>query len=45
MKDVAPVHRGPIASPEFAVDRQIEQRQFPGAAGQLKSNPDCPDFL
>lgn len=34
-----------VARSQFAVDGQIEQRQLPGASGDLQSNPDCPDVL
>src|ERR1700724_747566 len=34
-----------IAPTQLAVDRKVEQREFPGSMIQLQSNPDGPDLL
>jgi hypothetical protein len=34
-----------VAASQFAVDGQIEQCEFPSSLGQLKSDPDRPNFL
>jgi hypothetical protein len=34
-----------IAPPQFAVDGEVEQREFSGSMIQLQSNPDGPDLL
>ena len=34
-----------IASPQLAVDGEVEQREFSGSPGQLQPNPDGPDLF
>jgi len=43
--DILDLQAHNVAAAELAVDRDIEERQIPSAAGDLKARPDRPDVL
>ena len=43
-RDVLDLKTDQIASPQFAVDRKIEQRQIPCASAELEMGSDRPDM-
>ena len=43
--DISNLQLEQIASPQLAVDTEIEERQFPHSVEDLKPNADSPDLL
>jgi hypothetical protein len=45
LEHIANLKAHQVAPAQFAVDGEIEQREFPGSMIQLQSNPDGPNLL
>jgi hypothetical protein len=45
LNHIVDAKRYEITPAQFAVDSEVEQREFPGSPSQLQSNPNGPDFF